>query len=69
MKLFLALLFAVAVQAKLLTRFLDNVNQYSWDDAPLALPYNASLKCDQCIRSGFVFCVKGPQHLRVFAKD
>jgi hypothetical protein len=65
-KAILLLLSWAATKANILNRFLDTqVNTDFWDYIPPALTYNSSLRCDQCIRSSYVFCVKGPEHLRI----
>lgn len=34
-------------------------------DAPPPLAYDVTLKCDQCIRSGYVFCLNGQERTDV----
>lgn len=72
-KALILLLFYTAVSNANI-RFLDSiVNTLSttdyWNYVPPALSYNTNLTCDQCIRSGYVFCVQGPEHMRVWKKE
>ena len=69
-KAILLLLYWAAASAQIMTRFLSSkANSDFWDYVPPSLTYNSTLRCDQCIRSGYVFCVQGPEHLRVWKKE
>lgn len=55
---FLALTAHASMDAFL--NFIDGrMLQASGQQAPPPLNYSSTLKCDQCIRSGFVFCIQG----------
>jgi hypothetical protein len=65
------LLFWAATKAKIPERFLGSLvtNTDFWDYVPPAVTYNSNLTCDQCIRSSYVFCLQGPEHLRVHKRE
>ena len=39
----------------------NRILQTTGQEAPPPLNYSSNLKCDQCIRSGFVFCTQGAE--------
>jgi hypothetical protein len=58
---FLALTAHVSAEAFLNTEN-DRILQGMIDrNAPDFKSYSSSLSCDQCIRSGYVFCIKAPE--------